>query len=394
MHDTGLNTFRSFDLNGKDMRYHALSKRAAKAEYYAKEKQSYLYKHKLVKKNQRNLKSYTVASILLASAAIAVQVVFNKFRQNPFFPVRNTLKLPSAAVYLLTALASSGFVNALLTYKDNLNIQKSMYKQDKDFEKNLRFDSSVSPKIAVIDEYKNKILKIDWDNEPDMIHGVAVESFIKSSLPNAEITRFDTNLNEKSVKDALELILKSGIKYDALNLSKSSDIKLKDLSLITGFKVTNETLAKDKKIIKERFFASGHKESADIQAIIQNLEKLASDGTKIYISAGNKGKKSLNLYTLAHGVNVVGALNRYGVQKASFTSDNALINRWNKGVFYITKIKDSSGRAGFDINEDSQIDILADETSAKIKKPASKIYGTSFASPSALVNDLRQIIED
>lgn len=85
MHDTGLNTFRSFDLNGKDMRYQALSKRAAKAEYYAKEKQSYLYKHKLVKKNQRNLKSYTVASILLASAAIAVQVVFNKFRQTPFF---------------------------------------------------------------------------------------------------------------------------------------------------------------------------------------------------------------------------------------------------------------------------------------------------------------------
>lgn len=246
----------------------------------------------------------------------------------------------------------------------------------------------------MIDEYKNKILKIDWDNKPDMIHGEAVESFIKSALPNAEITRFDTNLNEKSVKDALESILKSGIKYDALNLSKSSDIKLKDLSLITGFKVTNETLAKDKKIIKERFFASGHKESADIQAIIQNLEKLATDGTKIYISAGNKGKKSLNLYTLADGVNVVGALNEYGVVKASFTSDNALINRWYKGVYHISKIEGSTPVTGFDINEDGKTDILAVDTSAKIKKPASKIYGTSFASPSALVSDFRQIIED
>lgn len=392
MQEKGLNIFRSFDLNGKDMRYHALSKRAAKAEYYAKEKQSYLDKYKLVKKNQRNLKSYTAASTILASAAIVVQVVFNRFRHP--FSVRNALKLPSAAVYLLTAVASSAFLNALFAYKNSVNIQKSMYKQDKDFEKKLRFDSSVSPKIAVIDEYKNNVLKIDWDNKPDMIHGEAVESFIKSALPNAEITRFDTNLNEKSVRDALELILKSGIKYDALNLSKSSDIKLKDLSLITGFKVTNETLAKDKKIIKERFFASGHKESADIQAIIKSLEELASNGTKIYISAGNRGKQSVNLYTLADGVNVVGALNKYGVLKASFTSDNALINRWYKGVYHISKIEDSAPITGFDINEDGKIDILADDTSAKIKKPASKIYGTSFASPSALVSDFRQIIED
>ena len=44
----------------------------------------------------------------------------------------------------------------------------------------------------------------------------------------------------------------------------------------------------------------------------------------------------------------------------------------------------------FDINEDGKADILTAETSSKFKIPQRYIYGTSFAAPGALVNDLKR----
>ena len=117
-------------------------------------------------------------------------------------------------------------------------------------------------------------------------------------------------------------------------------------------------------------------------------------GVKIYVSAGNKGKDYLNLYTLADRVNVIGASNKYGVVKAGFSCDNALVTRWSKGVFDIKKVKDTNGHAGFDINEDLIPDIAAKDTTSKFKIPQRHIYGTSFAAPNALVYDLKKVIED
>ena len=124
------------------------------------------------------------------------------------------------------------------------------------------------------------------------------------------------------------------------------------------------------------------------------MELLASKGVKIYVSAGNKGKDYLNLYTLADRVNVIGASNKYGIVKADFSCDNALVTRWSKGVFDIKKVKDTNGHAGFDINEDLIPDIAAKDTTSKFKIPQRHIYGTSFAAPNALVYDLKKVIED
>src|SRR5699024_6942913 len=107
------------------------------------------------------------------------------------------------------------------------------------------------------------------------------------------------------------------------------------------------------------------------------LERLSAKGVKIYISAGNKGKNYLNLYTLADNVNVVGATNSYGTAKTKFSNNNSLVNRWFKGVFSVKKIKDKDGQTGFDINEDGKIDILAKDTTSRLKIAAESIYGTS-----------------
>ena len=304
------------------------------------------------------------------------------------------LLVPAFGTYLLTALAFSNLVKLLNTKSDNIYLQKSLYKQSKDYEKTLKFDNSISPQIAIIDEYKTKVVKIDRDDKPDMLHGEAVETFIKAGLPGAKITRFDTNLDEASVKKALEEIINSSVKYDAINISKSSDIKISDLSSLIGYKITAKSLKQDKDIIKERFFASPYKEAQEIKGIVKDMELLASKGVKIYVSAGNKGKDYLNLYTLADRVNVIGASNKYGVVKAGFSCDNALVTRWSKGVFDIKKVKDTNGHAGFDINENLIPDIAAKDTTSKFKIPQRHIYGTSFAAPNALVYDLKKVIED
>lgn len=310
--------------------------------------------------------------------------------------VLKALPLFSAAfgTYLFTVLSSFAFTKFLSSKTDSIYLQKSLNKQAKNYQKTLKFDESCAPKIAVIDQFKNNVIKVDWDNKPDMLHGDAVESFIKSGLPNAQISRFDTNLNESSVQSALDEILKSGVAYDAINLSKSSDIKLSNLSKLVGFEVSHQNLLKDKNIIKEKFFNSPYQEAQEIKHIIKSLEKLASQGVKIYVSAGNKGRDYINLYTLADNINVVGAANKYGVAKTQFSCDNPLVNRWCKGVYAVKKLTDKDGNIGFDINEDDKIDILAKDTTSKIKLPAQKIYGTSFAAPTALVMDLRRVIED
>ena len=304
------------------------------------------------------------------------------------------LYVPAFGSYLVNAFAVANLVKILNKKSDSIYLQKSLYKQSQDYEKTLKFDNAISPKIAVIDEYRYPVVKIDCDNKPDMIHGEAVEAFIKKGLPNAQIHRFDTNLDEISIKNALDKIIKSGIKYNAINISKSSDIKISDLAALIGLDINAQNLKDNKELIKERFFASSFQEAKDIKDIINNLELLASQGVKIYVSAGNKGKDYLNLYTLADNINVIGAANKYGVSKSNFSCDNSLVTRWCKGIFKIKKVKNSDGKTAFDINEDGKADISAIDTTSKLKFPKRYIFGTSFAAPNALVSDLKKVIEE
>ena len=362
-------------------------------------------------KNKNEKKIYNALSFIkdnsyLVSGAMFLPLLaeeFNASRLAISFLGKNAPKLaakslllliPAFCSFLLNALACSNFVKLINTKSDNLYLQKSMYKQSKNYEKAMNFNNSAAPNIAVIDEFKNKVIKVDWDDKPDMFHGQVVKTIIQAGLPQAKIQEFDTDLNEKSIKNALDEIIQSNTKFDAVNLSKSSDIKISDLSALTGLKITQQSLLKDKKIIKEKFFASKAPQAPDIKDIVQNLETLASKGVKVYVSAGNKGQDYVNLYTLADNINVIGAANRYGVVKSSFSCDNSLVNRWVKGVFKIKKIRASQGNTGFDINEDGKIDILTKDTTARVKIPQRYVYGTSFAAPYALVNDFRKNVVD
>ena len=242
--------------------------------------------------------------------------------------------------------------------------------------------------IAMVDDFKTVNIKVDADLKPDITHGDAVEMFIKSGLPDANIDKFHTTVDEISVRDALNSILQSDKKYDAVNISKSSDISYKELSKLVGKRITPKNISANKEFVKQKLFKSNYPEVGYIEEINKNLESLIKSGTKVYIASGNKGKKSLNLYTLADGVEVVGALKDNG-KRANFSTINSLVKRHEKGVFKVKKAVDSEGKKGFDFTQNNAPDVLEQQTTSIMKFPFFTVSGTSFAAPQALIKDLQ-----
>ncbi len=250
--------------------------------------------------------------------------------------------------------------------------------------------NSKAKNVALVDEFSRKTIQLDVDRKPDITHGEAVEAFIKSGLPDVAIDRFDTNVNEVTVRDALKTILSHRGKYDAVNISKASYITYKELSKLVGCKITPKNLYEKKELIKDKFFKSNYPEVGYLKEINTYLEELIKSGTRVYIASGNQSKGALNLYTLANGAEIVGALKNNG-KRAGFSTINSLVNRHEKGVFKVKKIKDENGQKGFDFTQDGKIDIYDKDTTSRFKFPLFWITGTSFAAPQALIKDLSKI---
>lgn len=251
-------------------------------------------------------------------------------------------------------------------------------------------------KIAVIDMFQNKTINLDWDCKADLVHGNVVERFIKEGLPNAKIDTFDLrpkqgnlkDFEDKSLAETLDKIVKSKEKYDAINLSLSYDMSFESLSKLMGKEITPENFAQNRAQIKDWFSKIKTNEVGEsLKNIINSIDSLTANGTKVYIGAGNSGKKVFNLYSIADNVVVVGANDRKG-KKAKFSSNNSVVNRWEKGVFYPKRMKDSNGIYGFDYTEDGNVDIPLSETSSFVKLPLD-LHGTSFSTPIALVKDMQ-----
>ena len=309
---------------------------------------------------------------------------------------KNLISLALAwGTYFSNAAAVSVCLSSLVTRLDKFYLQKSMFNDFNKAKNRLEFDSSVAPRIAVIDEFDKKSIKIDYDLKPDVSHGKAVVSILRAGLPNAKIKKYNTNLSEKSLCNALKKILDSEDKIDAINLSKASYISYDSLSKLTGFDVNSKNIASIKKSVRENFFKSKHKDAKVLREIIECMDKCSAKGIKVYIAAGNKSDNYFNLYTLADNAFVVGAINKYGSLQ-TFSARNSLVNRYARGVYRVKAVKDSNGHViGFDINDDKKRDVSILKTTAKNKIPSVlPIRGTSFATPNAIVCDFQRVFVD
>lgn len=254
---------------------------------------------------------------------------------------------------------------------------------------NFQAKQQYQPRIAVIDKFPEKDCLIDYDYIPDIDHMAVVKRFIEEGLPDAQIDTYGMSLN-----DGLSCILqnmKDGMKYDALNISLGDEISFRTLSKLTKKTITSKNVSQNVDMIRKLYSEKKDEESIQLNEILSKLDEISSKSTKIYISAGNNGKRYFNLFSLAKNVEVIGAL-KANNKKARFSTDNSLIKKenWETGVFKIKKMKDSNGKVGFDYTGDGTIDIYANETSSRIKRPYPWcLSGTSFSAPKALVRDLK-----
>lgn len=254
-------------------------------------------------------------------------------------------------------------------------------------------------KIAMIDNFSNDIVPIINDDAPDVSHGEVVKRLLKEGLPTAEIecfpVRFDSDNvipPEESTNALLGVLsqINKGEKFDAVNFSIGKPISYTELSKELGVDITPQNLAQNKALIKQFIFSKKDDiEAPYFKSKIETIEKIISKGVPVYVPAGNFENESFNVYSLANGVKTVSALDADG-QKELSCADNSTVTNWAQGVFSIHKLKDSNGQVGYDYTEDGTIDLYKDTNPLSIDQiPAEEIWGTSFATPKAIVNDLK-----
>ena len=240
------------------------------------------------------------------------------------------------------------------------------------------------PRIAVIDNFIRKNKDLDQDGIHDTTHGDIVFRFLEEGLPNADIAKFDIDEDlpflsyAERVGRQLEKLIKlieKGEKFDVVNLSFSFNRKF--TNDITPDNILSHRNAIISQLAKGDYFMRGEARCVTL------IEKLHKMGVKVYIGAGNAGKGEYNVLSLAQGTITVGGLNEDGT-KADFSADNTYVTRWNQSVFSITKTENGIDFTGNDI-----ADMLYEDLSAAGENLVKELFGTSFAAPTAIIEDFK-----
>ena len=332
------------------------------------------------------------------------------------------------------------FQNSNNTKNNLVNNQKKTAPAAQNMNQTSVFENK-PPTVVVFDVYGDIVMPIDpFDNTPDMSHAKTAESYIKLECPTVNIEkrgkltpttetekqaaakRFKELLEKGSeeekllfgepikkilenpntiidfdMKKELDNLIEStnnGKKIDAVNLSLSDSVKIKDLAKVTGLPLTAENLAQYKDKIREWIKNSNLPEIQKQNGILESLEKITDKGIPINVAGGNDGADSVNLFSFARGTTTVGALDPDGKTKTQYSADNSLVNRWEIGNYPVIKTKNKKGETGYDINGDNKPEILELATSGKQKSVFDSgnpqiIKGTSFSTPRAIGKDLR-----
>ena len=194
-------------------------------------------------------------------------------------------------------------------------------------------------RIGIIDIFgKKKAIPINGVKK-DFTHGdltSAVLEKLTDDLP-VNITRIPVKVRDnsnasfqfKSLLKQLKKINKNNEKLDYLNISTSHVLPYE----LTGI-LDNVSKLKDPKI--QRAFYNSLPEQ--VKHVIKELERITSEGTRVYISACNK-KNGFNALSLAKGVHTIGGRNGSTLEPIKRFSVNPLVNSYENLPVYISKQK-------------------------------------------------------
>jgi hypothetical protein len=269
--------------------------------------------------------------------------------------------------------------------------------------------NSNGPNVVVVDQTSipKAGIDIDGDRTPDTAHGTIVGQFIKTTLPDANVSTVELpDFEPASLVAAFNGVaqrIDRGEKVDAVNFSAQTFDTIPDLAKATGLPLTQDNLAQFKGEIRNRLKIlsqnptafGGTKDQVERMTqfvpVLESLDRLTERNIPVYVAAGNDGKNQINLFTLVNNAKVIGATNAQG-QKTDYTADNSLITRFTRGDFPVVPIRNAAGQVtGADFTGDNKQDIDANSLSGKGRTFAAdqQVSGTSFATPKALAEDLR-----
>jgi hypothetical protein len=193
---------------------------------------------------------------------------------------------------------------------------------------------------------------------------------------------------KKNVVNPLVDDMKKGVKYDAVNLSVGTEISFRKLSKMMNQDINRKNVLDRSYDIKKHFrenISKMDETTKSAMALIDCMDSLSARGTSIYVSAGNGGADKFNCLSLIDDAINVGAIKKNGFPK-SYSVDNSMVNRWIDDNLPLTTTKN-----GYSIDTGyGKINVNKSACTGLFHMRAGKnIYGTSFASPKALVEDLK-----
>lgn len=272
-------------------------------------------------------------------------------------------------------------------------------------------------RYAVVDDFKTKDVDIDGDGTADMSHGDYITTLMKAQNPNIQIDSYDVSNDVDGSKKISAYDQIAINNYAAVNMSiskpYSADVFNKD-----GVKDVNQSNFDDRKNEIYNTYKNGDPE---YNKLFNSMEKVTANGTPIFVSAGNEGSDTYNLYSTVPGVTSVGAsassedavnlqssnyrigpkgMTQEGDQILGYSAMNSGVDLYGKGSFKSEAVEDKNGNVmGYDINGDGKVDIANDKVSGggKFKPQNHYIFGTSFASPTTMLdqtNPFGQPIKD
>lgn len=215
------------------------------------------------------------------------------------------------------------------------------------------------PTVVLVDSFQNSTLVRNADEnirEIDVSSGEISATAYEAN--GADVKR----INSDNSKNGVSLALKSLISYIKRTGDKPKLVQISnplpgrsDLD-VNYWSIAN--VSTDKKVAQlkelERAKVEKAKESGfarsvplsvtDNMATVDSIEELVKDGVPVIVDAGDAGKESVNMFSVAKGVKTVGAKANDG-KPAEYSGNNRFVNEWET-PFGVTK-----GNEGYEITD-------------------------------------------
>ncbi|MBR6099250.1 hypothetical protein IKP85_05830 [bacterium] len=238
------------------------------------------------------------------------------------------------AIQGMPASGKTTFLNNVSEFLTQNHIPHSVIHSDnyiKDFSELMSQDKTY--RVGILDIFKQNNMFVNSKSKPDKPHGFMVKNIITSSTPNVEILEHE--IKAKKMGDKLTFDTKSVLKK--LKQARQEKLDYLNLSVLFmhDYSVAGKSFTPDELHYPHIVSKLMEYMPKSVLNIIREIEAIASEGTQVYISSGNK-KNQFNLLSLAKGTYTAGGMDKKTQMPVEYFTDNSLVSQYVELPFIFT----------------------------------------------------------